>query len=202
MSSAAHSFAAVKQALAAESPSLTTINAGSPYCNLHRGDGELTTKEITIAGTGAEVITNLFSFTGPFEIVDLWGILTDATDITVLSGCYFDVWDGATSVPITADGLDLSAGIGVVEEATFVKDRVLASPLRLLNADAVSYLESATNKRVFIGGLVQPLAATTCYVRFRCDTDANTDATITVGLAWVCRLPGNAGVVAVQFKDY
>ena len=194
MDSATHSFAAVKQALGSAPPSLATMNAGSPYCNLHRGDGELTLKEITIAGTGAEVVTNLFSFTGPFEIVDLWGILTDVTDIDVLSGCYFDIWDGANSVVITADGLDLStAGANAI----FFKDRVLTDALRLLDSDAVCYQESASNKRIFMGGMVQAMAATTCYLRFRCDTDVDTDVTINFGLAWVCRLPGNAGVAAV-----
>jgi len=191
-----HTFAAVRQALGAAAPSLATMNAGSPYCNLHRADGELTLKEITIAGTNAEVITNVFSFTAPFEIVDLWGVFTDVTNITKLEDCYFDIWDGANSIPITAAaGVDCN-GSGV--NAIFFKDQVVAQPLRLLDSDQVHYQESGVPfRRVFQGGMVQAEEGATNYLRFRGVTDNDTDIKINIGLAWVCRLPGNTGVAAV-----
>jgi len=190
-----HSFAAVRQALKTASPPITDIAAASPYCSLHRCAGELTFKEITIAGASAEVITNLFSFTGAFELVDLWGILTDVSNITQLDACYFDIWDGANSIPITADGLSCN-GAGV--NAIIVKDEVVTQPLALLDSDQVHYQENPTPlQRIFQGGLVQAENGAPCYLRFRADTDANTDVTILIGLAWVCRLPGNVGVVAV-----
>jgi len=176
-------------------PVPSSMLPGSPYCDLHRASGDLSYTEITVAGTGGEVVTNLFSFTAPIELVDLYAIFTDVSDVTTASGCYFDIWDGANSVPITADGRDCG-GVGL--GAIILKDQDDSQTLRLLDSDQVYYQESAANNpREFMGGIIQAKAATTCYLRFRVDTDGDTDFSLCIYLSWVCRCKDNPGVITV-----
>jgi len=178
-----------------EAPTPNLMQPGSPYCSLHRAAGELAYNDVTIAGTGGEVVTNVFSYTAPFELVSLYAVFTDVSDVTTANGVYFDAWDGANSIPITADGLNCN---GVGANAIILKDQVLAQTLRLLDSDQAYYQESAVNNpREFQGGLVQAKASTTCYVRLRMDTDGDTDCTLRVYMSWVCRCSGDVGVEVV-----
>ena len=167
-----------------EYPGLGDVVPSSANCSLIRGLGALIYKSIDIDGTGGEVITSLFTFTGPIELVELWLVLTDVSDITTLSGVYFDAYDEANSVPLTADGQDLS---GSTLNSIAVKDQDDAQVLRLLDADQVRYQESASFPREFLGGLINIKNGATNTIRLRADTDADTDVSLTVYMAYNCR---------------
>ena len=162
-------------------PEFPNVNLHSPYASIIMGGGIPIHNDIDVNGTAGEVVTNVFSFDAEFELKKLWIVITDATEITTASGVYFDIWDGATSVPITADGLDLS---GATVHAVAVKDGLVAAALTLLDADQVRYDESAFNK-AFVGGIVGHKTSTTCYLRLRVDTDANTDITVRVFMNYI-----------------
>lgn len=189
------SEAVVRQALNTAAPSISLVGSGSPYCYLHRDDGSIVTKTITITGTGGEVVTNLFSFTSTIELVDLYGILTSVTDITKLDGIWWDVWDGANSVALTADGGNMT---GFALGSVIAKDQLATQVARVLNSSQVRYQEQANNNpRIFIGGLIVPKNGVTNYVRLRADTNLVTNVSIQCVMAWVCRQPGGTGVIAV-----
>jgi len=174
-------------------PSIDDIVVDSPNCCWHRASGEALFKTVSITGTGGEVITNCFSFGNLIEIIALYGVLTDATDVTQLDGIWLDVYDGTNSVALTADGASLS---GATEHSAFEKIQDDSQALTVGNASQVRYVESAF-RRAFAGGLALPKNGVTNYIRLRCDTDANTDAVIVVGLVYVCRYQFGGGVVVV-----
>ena len=163
-------------------PELPNIELDSPYGSIIRGLGIPIYNDVDVDGVGvAEVVTNVFSYTGEFVLNRLWAVITDATDITAASAVYFDVWDGAVSVPLTgAAGVDCS---GATVHSTVVKNGAVAAVLTLLDADQVRVAESAFSKP-FVETIVGHLAATTCYVRLRVTCDANTDLTWRVFMSY------------------
>ena len=163
-------------------PEFPNISLGTPYGSIIRGLGIPIVNTVDVDGVGvAEVITNVFSYTGEFILNRIWAVITDATDITAASAVYFDAWDGTNTVPITA-----AAGVncsGATVHSVVVKDGLVAAALTLLDADQVRYDESTSNKP-FIGGIVGHLNATTCYVRLRVTCDADTDLTWRVYMSY------------------
>jgi len=168
-------------------PNSDDISPGSPYCSMIRSIGTLVCKNITITGTGGEVITNVFQFDGPIELIELWAVFTDVTDVTTFSGVWFDVYDGANSVAVTSDGVDCS---DASQYSCILKDRTSGNAARFLNADQVRYQESTSNRREFVGGVIGVKSGATNYLRLRVDTDANTNASVCVFMAHNCRYPG------------
>jgi hypothetical protein len=146
-------------------------------------------KEVTITGTGAEVVTNLFTLSGNAEIIALYGIFTDVTNVTQINGCWWDLWDGTNSVALTSDGVSCN---GAALYSDVAKLGNVGSNAVFNNATQVRFAENPTagNQRPFVGGLATAKNGVTNYIRFRADTDANTNCKIWFGCAWVCRYPG------------
>ena len=163
-------------------PDFPNINLCSPYGSIIRGLGIPIHNTVDVDGVGvAEVITNVFSYTGEFILNRLWAVITDATEITAASAVYFDIWDGSNTIPLTAAaGVDCS---GANVHSVVVKDGLVAAALTLMDADQVRYDESAFNK-AFVGGIVGHKAATTCYVRLRVTCNADTDLTWRVYMSY------------------
>jgi len=165
------------------------IVADSPECFWHRTAGTLVQKAITISGTGAEVVTNVFAFTGNIELLGIWGTITDATETTTMTAAHLNVWDGTNQADLSDDaGVDLSGGgLG----GLVIKSAVSTSALTFLDSDQVSINETAADRRQFVGAALSGKAATTNYIRFNVTTDANTNCEITWFVAWRCLCAGS-----------
>jgi hypothetical protein len=178
---------ALIQALNTVVPDITEVTDNSTYCQLHHGEGTMETKEITIAGTGAEVITNVFEVECSAEMKALYGVFTDVTDVTTASGCWFDLWDGTNSVAITNDGVNCS---GATLNSFVGKLADDSQALTFAKSDQCRYSENANAQRAFFGGMLTAKEGATTYVRFRMDTDANTDCQIRFHIIWSRRCSG------------
>ena len=173
-------------------PAATIQN--SPYDSMQHGGGINTYKEITIAGTGAQINANLFLITGAVEMLALWGVFTDATETVTMTGCYFDTWDAATSHSITL-GIDCSdAWLGSVIFRN--ADKGVAGAFLENNQPRVADLVGEDAYRPFCGALIIGTEAIDTHIRFRVTTDGSTDAKIKFGLSWVPR-SDDALIVAV-----
>lgn len=171
-------------------PSSDQIVPGSPMCSLLRGNGTLIYTSISIAGTGAQVLTNCFTFDGPIQLIELWAVFTDVTDVTQIDDIYFDVYDGTNVVQLTTGNPGGAVASGATIMSSLVKDDDDNQAIAFLDADQIRYEEPASQNQLFYGGYISPKNGVTNYVRFCCDTDANTDATLTVFLSYACRFPG------------
>jgi len=170
------------------------INPNSAWCGIHRTQGSLGVVSKSIAGTGAEVITNLWTITGTIELIDLWAVFTDVSNVVTCSGIWWDLWDGANSVALTLDGANCN---GVSVGTTIIKTQTSGNVADVQNASQVRFQESANNNpRIFLGGMMQYKSGATNYVRLRMDTDGNTDVTLSLYMAWACHHTGSSVVAA------
>lgn len=170
-----------------QGPAPADIVQNSPYCALHRYPGYLANKAITITGTGGEVLTNCFQITGLVEMHALWGVFTDVTEVTTMTGAYWDLWDGTNSVALCTGVAISGASLGSAV-AKLADD---ASAATFMNASQTRYSENANFRQAFEGGLMLQKVATNTYVRFRVTTDGNTDAALQMWISWTCRFPGS-----------
>lgn len=156
-------------------PTPANTNEGSPDQSIFSSLGRLVSNEVDIDGTGAEVVTDIFTLDGPIRLMSLWGIFTDVTDATTVSGCYFDLDDGANNPVLTLDGVDCS---GASLDALIIKyddDGVAAA---FVDADQIRVQESAAIQTAWWEAFIGIKNGATNKIRFRADTDANTDVTI------------------------
>jgi hypothetical protein len=165
---------------------------GSLDCAAHRTSGMFVYKELTIVGNNAELVSNVFTLTGNVELLALYGIFTDVTEVTKIQGCWFDLWDGTNSVAMTNDGVSCN---GATAFSTIVKDQDATQTAYFANSSQVRFRENviAGSRRPLMGGWMTAKNGVTNYIRFRTDTDANTSAKIWFGCAWACRYPGTVG---------
>jgi len=175
-------------------PPVSEIITDSPNCCLHRAAGEVVSNDITIAGTGGVVTTNLFQFTGAIELIGIWGNFTDVTEVTTITGAYLDVYDGTNQIDITDDGgVALS---GATNGSLMIKSATSGTALNFLKSDQVRIDETAANKRQFVGATLCGKASVTNYVRLVVTTDANTDCGMTWYAAWRCLCAGSTFAAA------
>jgi len=188
-------FANLITAMNAEAPLPADMVTNSPYCQWHRGLGDVlyTTKTINPGGAGAQTF-DLFTISGVVELHDLWGVFDDVTDVTTLSGCWFDWWDGTNSVPLTLNGVGCS---GAAMHSSIHKLEDATQSATFLNASQARFSENDNgNKRAFQGGLLVSKYGTDTKIRFRCTTDASTDCQIRFGVVWNCRHVGGTVVAS------
>lgn len=164
------------------------ILENSPLSQLHRSDGAELEKLITITGTGAEVITNLFTVDCSTELKAIYGIFENVADVATLTNCYFDLWDGAVSVPLTlASGVNCSgATLGsLIQKAADATQAAIFN-----NANQARYTEDANFNRAFFGGVMTAKFGATTYIRFRATTGATTSCQIRFRVVWARRCVG------------
>ena len=108
-----------------------------------RTGGRILEIEGTLSANNTSETINLFKVTGTVEIIDAYGEITDATTLTNMTGCYFDLWDGTTAVEITdsAGGATLSgAPVGSMilktGDSSNIATVVLADQCRVTEADS------------------------------------------------------------------
>ena len=166
-------------------PSPSLLNPRSVWCATAHGLGKTIINEKDIDGNAGEVVTDLWQIDATIEVIELWGIFTDVSDVDVLTGCYWDLDDGANQDLLTADGEDCS---GATVDSFIGKLKDEAENLVFLDADQIRYSEGeAGTKRAFVGGIVNGKNGATNKIRFICDTDGDTDVTIEFYLVYNCR---------------
>ena len=175
--------------LNSEAPLPAQMVTNGVWCGVHRLAGHLTYVDVDINGTSGAASIDLFNITGNIEIKAIWGEFTDVTEVTSITSASFDVDDGAVTAQLTsAAGTALS---GAVVHSSFAKQADDGTALTFNKADQIRVSESSTGPKAFSGAFITCLNATTCQVRLTVTTDANTNATVRVYLAWSCRHNGS-----------
>jgi hypothetical protein len=165
------------------------VNLNSPLHQLHQAEGICDIKEVQIIGTGSEVITNLFIVDCNTELKAIWGVFTEIVDTTTLNSCYFDLWDGTTSKLITSSVTGANCN-GAVKDSLIAKMADKTAVATFNNASDCQYEENANFNKAFFGGLMTAKFGTETFIRFRANTDANTDCKIEFTVQWVRRCTG------------
>lgn len=176
-------------------PQPALLVPGSPDCALHRASGMFSYKELTITGTGGEVVSNIFTVASPVELLALYGIFTDVTNVVTVGGAWWDFYDGTNNPAISLDGTNLA---GAALKSTVIRDQAATAAAYFGNSSQCRVRDNvdAGNRRPFSGCFLTPKNGVTNYIRFRADTDGNTNCKIWFGCAWVCRYPAIGGGVA------
>jgi hypothetical protein len=164
-------------------PDVASLVSNSPDEYLHRSAGQKVSKSIHVVGDGGPTDYNLFAFTGAIELLEIYGVVTTATEVTSVTATYLDVYDGATAVDLASDdfGTDLS---GMTVNSFIAAVAVDGTALALLDADQVRVNQTAANRRQLIGALLNSKNGTTSYIRFNVTTDMSTDCYITWYVSW------------------
>ena len=179
-----------------EAPLPAQIVPNSVWCDTHRLAGNLAYVDVDINGTDGAASIDLFNVTGNIEIKAIWGEFTDVTEVTAITAASFDFDDGgvATVQLTSAAGTALS---GATLHSVFAKQAAAATAITFDKADQVRVSESATGPKAFSGAFLVSQSETTCQIRLTVTTDANTNATVRVYVAWVCRHAGSTLTPAV-----
>lgn len=174
-------------------PSQADVVDNTPYGALIRGKGRVVTKELSLDGTGAQT-DNVFTVTGSVEIIDIYGVLTDATDVTTLSGASFTAYDGTNTVDITESttGVDLS---GATVNSLIIKNNTNANAAVLNDSSQVRVNDTVTNE-IFAPFIITAKNGATTYIRFNFTGDADTDAVMKIYLSFI-ELSDDGNVEAV-----
>lgn len=169
-SSLAAAIAGVIDALNTARPSSLTDN--SPFDNLTKGEGILATKTLTCDGNGAQT-DNIFALTGTVDILEIWGVCTEATDSTDLADCSFALFDGAATAEITDSAAPTDCSGMAVSDVVF-KNGASASV-------ALAYSDIATGVVTDLTQVIARISKKTgqnTYIQFLFNGDANTDVDI------------------------
>jgi len=159
-------------------PGSPTTN--SPYDILINNIGKTANKSLTLNVNNGSQQLNCFDVTGQIWLHSLFGVLSDATVLTNLTGAHFDFWDGAVGVDLTesATGAVMS---GFSAGSVFAKTGVQADVMSTGNSDQVRVIEPITGGKEgnspFYGCLLSGKGGATSYVRFNyTSTDAPINA--------------------------
>jgi len=167
-------------------PSLLQPN--SSWDCLHRSAGVLTLKNLLVNPGGAAAQTyNLFTFTSNVELVSLYGIFIDVTNVVTASVASFDVNDATNTVVLTA-----AAGVNCSAAALgslVGKTGLAAAAATFLNASQVRMNELALSTQFQGCLLTAKNAVATNYIRFKVTTDVNTNCRIMFYANWIARYP-------------
>lgn len=175
-------------ALAAPMPVPAGLQSNSGWDCLHRMGGVLTQKNLLVNPGGAAAQTyNLFTFTSTIELVSLYGIFIDVTNVVTASVVSFDVNDAVNTVVLTA-----AAGVNCSAAAlgSFVgKTGLAAVAATFLNASQIRMNELALSTQFQGCVLTAKQAVATNYIRFKVTTDVNTNCRLMFYANWIARYP-------------
>lgn len=111
-------------------------------------------RSFNLDGTGARS-KNLFLISGAVRVIDLAFLITEAATLTNLTNVCLNLYDGSTTVDVTADGVDLSAAtVGTL----FLKDKVVTESLSVYSANQPRVSEITNND-----DLGKPFTAVSAY---------------------------------------
>ena len=120
-------------------PQWVAINSAADYL---KRNGTNTSNELTITGKPQGDNVPIFNVIGAVEVLRLWGVFTDVTDVSALTACSLDLYDELNTVEVTqaAPGTDLSdVGLYALIGKWFLSDVALA----LIDSDQVSIVEAS-----------------------------------------------------------
>lgn len=177
-------------------PAIADMVVNSAYSYISRL-GTVENKEITVTGTPNGVQTvNLFQLYSGVEILRLSGVVTDVTDVSAVTACSFDLYDGTNTVPITsAAGVVLS---GCSEGSIIGRTDQAAVALDYLNADQVRIVDGAVGIGLFAPIIAIQKDDTNTYFRFHYTSDGGgAEFQMTFEILWRTLIRSAGWVVAV-----
>ena len=164
-------------------PAIADMVVNSAYCYISRL-GSVANKSITVTGTptGAQTV-NLFGLAGGVEVLRFYGVVTDVTDVSAVTACSLDLYDGTNTVPIiSAAGTNLS---GCAEGSLIGRTDVAAVAIDYLNADQVRIVDGAVGIDLFAPLIANYKYGATNYFRFHYTSDGGgAEFQITFELIW------------------
>lgn len=165
---------------------------GSPECKWHRIGGEVISKVITLAGGAGAKTYNCFDFTGSLEILGLWGVFETVTDTTVVTFSSFQWHDGTNPHALTNDQ-DCS---GAAVNSSIAKTAIAANALSFIDSTTGGFVEVASTNKTLQGFYLTEKNGAANKIKFHCNQDGATAATIRIYCEWVCRNQLGSNVVA------
>ena len=135
-------------------------------------------KELSVSKTlaqGSEPIhVNLFSYTGPFRLLRLYGVCTEATDASDCDDVFFNINDGTNTVDLSDDqsasGITLT---NITVGSVFGINAAATVDAFYQKSDECRYLAaSVIGPELWQSGLIVAKTAVTNYVRFTYDSAA------------------------------
>ena len=140
--------------------------------------GTIDIRELIVTKTlaqGSEPISvNLFSFTGPFRLLRLYGVCTEATDTSDCDDAYFNIYDGTNNVDLSDD--QSASGITLTNMtvgSVFGINAAATVDAFYTKSDQCRYLAaSSIGPELWQSGLIVAKNAVTNYVRFTYDSAA------------------------------
>lgn len=174
-------------------PLLLQPNSG--WDCLHRSAGAIVTKNLLVNPGGAAAQTyNIFKVTGTVEVVSLYGIFIDVTNVVTVTVVSYDLNDAVNTVVLTA-----AAGVNCSTAALgslVGKTGLAAVAATFLNASQIRMNELALSTQ-FQGFIVTAKSAVaTNYIRFKVTTDVNTNCRLLFYANWIARSSTSALVAA------
>ena len=130
-------------------------------------------KTVILSANNASANVNLFSFNAPFLLKRIYAVCTSKTTLTNMTGCYFDMYDGASVALTKNDGVLSTLAVGGI----FYKNGSATTTTFSFNSASSANTNgiSMYTEECFIVAKT----ATTCYIRFNyTTTDAPINATI------------------------
>ncbi len=152
--------------------------------------GIMVVKRNTCNGNGAQT-DNLFSITGTVEILDIWGICTEATNATTLSNNSLAIYDGTATLELTDSGTPTDCS-GIAVGGAIFKNGASATVALAFNNNSAARLADVTQTKVRV---TKKTGAAT-YIRHLFTGDADTD----VDIKWYVRyspVSDDGAIVAV-----
>ena len=179
-------------------PDWAALNSAA---DLLRRGGTNTSNTLTISGKpqGA-TSTAIFDVVGAVEILRIWGVFIDVTDVTAMTACSIDLHDETNTVPITdlAPGTDLSGvGLYALIGRWFLADTAMA----LIDSDACSIVDaSGLGLDMFASLMVQSKYGVDNVIRFNYTSDGGgCEAQIKFTCIWRSLVDGYGEVTAHSY---
>ena len=178
-------------------PDWAALNSAA---DLLRRGGTNESNILTIEGKPQGDNVPIFNVTGAVEILRLWGIFIDVTDVSSLTACYIDLYDETNEVEITDNaGTDLSGvGLYALIGRWFMADVELA----LVNSDQCSIVDaSGIGLDLFASLIVQTKYGADNVIRFNYTSDGGgCEAQIKFTCIWRSLVDGYGEVTPYSYE--
>ena len=156
--------------LGIEAPAIAEMVVNSAYSYISQL-GSLAVQTLIVSGSpnGAQNV-NLFAVNGAVEILRLYGTFGLVTDVSAVTACSFDVYDGThAATPITsAAGTNLS---GCSNGSLIGRNDQAAAAVDYLNADQVRIVDGAVGLDLFAPLVINAMYGEDNYIRFNYTSD-------------------------------
>ena len=157
-------------------PLPATPTENSPYDKMARNMGLILKKEVTLAQGSEPIHKNLFTFTGPFRILQLYGVCTrvGAGGSADCDDCWWNVYDGTNTVALSLGGSNNGRNISnITVHSVIFRNDASTVVMGYAKADQVRVKDAAyAGSEIWMGSLITPSTGLTNYIRFTYDTAA------------------------------